>query len=191
MSINFKSVPSGALRAGKAGQTESSRRGREGQIPSLPSFLSFSSPVSLFLLSPLPLFFSPHPQFFPPSSSLLPGSLHLYTPSRGSYGDSGLAVNCVWCNPRGFYNRDFHPFFLSLPDFRLEPLFDSFPFPPSSRSRLLSISPPHLLLSTRLPLSFPSSSSAVFFTPVLLLSRRLIVRDWFSNRFLTAPFFAD
>lgn len=36
---------------------------------------------------------------------------------EGPYGDLGLAVNCVWCNPRGFYNRDFHPFFPLPPGF--------------------------------------------------------------------------
>lgn len=207
MSINFKSVPSGALRAGRAGQTESSRR--EGQI--LLSFLP-----SLFLLSPLPspcltmdvlfplsssflLFFFFRSSFVSPLSSLVVpffGSLSLslflstyihHIP--GPYGDSGLAVNCVWCNPRGFYNRDFHPFFLppGLSTGCTPTLF----YPPSTllrRSFLLLFrcyssvlfllclpSSPSSSSSTRSP-SIRSSSS----TPVSLASslsrRRLIVR---------------
>lgn len=120
MSINFKSVPSGALRAGKAGQTESSRRER-AKFPLslfrhlfLSFFLSFSPSISL------PPFFLRFSLLFSSSSFfsiLVPlVSLPQVPPPiyaiPGSYGDSGLAVNCVWCNPRGFYNRDFHPFFL-------------------------------------------------------------------------------
>lgn len=77
LSINFKSVPSGALRAGKAGQTESSRRKRARFPLSLfrPLYLSFflSLHPSHFLLSSpflfFPSFFLPHPQFFSLSSS--------------------------------------------------------------------------------------------------------------------------
>lgn len=199
LSINFKSVPSGALRAGKAGQTESSRRERARFPLSLfrHLFLSFFLFIHLasffllrfssFLLSSFLIYNSfiyPLPATSFPSSSSLP----IYA-IPGSYGDSGLAVNCVWCNPRGFYNRDFHPFFLPP---GLSTGRPSTPFSPSSLDSSSSSTSPTKRDSS-LPAfhSFSFSSFSVFFTPVLLLSRRLIVRDWFSNRFLTAPFFAD
>lgn len=219
MSINFKSVPSGALRAGRAGQTESSRRKR-ASVP-CPSFspsllalslsLSLSSSLSLspcssrfllsspfLVLSSFFLSFSSSSFLYPPPATSFPSSSSppIYA-IPGSYGDSGLAVNCVWCNPRGFYNRDFHPFFLPP---GLSTGRPSTPFsPPSSFStrRFSSSSSSFASLTARLHAlppafhSFSSSSSSVFLTPVLLLSRRLIVRDWFSNRFLAAPFFAD
>lgn len=173
LSINFKSVPSGALRAGKAGQTESSRRERARFSLSLfrHLFLSFFLSVHLasffllrfssFLLSYFLIYSSfiyPLPTTSFPSSSSLP----IYA-IPGSYGDSGLAVNCVWCNPRGFYNRDFHPFFLPPGLWTGRP---STPFSPLHR---LTPLPPLLLPQNTAPLYPPSTPSLPLPPPCSLL----------------------
>lgn len=75
----------------------------------------------------------------------------------GSYGDSGLAVNCVWCNPRGFYNRDFHPFFLPPGLSTGRPSTLSFlALPPATCSSLRRLLPPRLL---------PRRGSSLFLYP--------------------------